>query len=363
MENTTFPWTQIIPSDTHTIPQPRDIIAPVERIRMFSDEQFESFIAEWAVSCLKPTCKEVYNMGGSGDMGRDVIAEFQDGTCNYYQCKKYDHPLAPSDIYVEIGKICYYSYIGAILLPKKYRFVSPYDVGPKLSNLLKKPGDLKQSLISNWEKYCKKEISNEMEIELSTDFLAYIEDIDFSIFGCHAIHSIIEEYRKTNYFFLRFGSPTPPPRPDAMNPPDELAPVEVKYVSKAKRAFTLSKRVIPGHDAHEVLNSANQFVAKQRKVFYVAESLRQYARRVYLDDKVFEDLKDEIYSAVQDTVEMVYPDPLTRLRQTLTTAASANTQSNPLDYQFHAVRNDDRKGVCHHLVNDDRIDWEDSIDE
>lgn len=82
---------------------PTDMIAPVERMRLFSDDQFESFVAEWAVGCIKPTCKEVYNFGGAGDKGRDVIAEFHDGTTIYFQCKKYDHPLNPSETYIEIG--------------------------------------------------------------------------------------------------------------------------------------------------------------------------------------------------------------------------------------------------------------------
>jgi len=78
--NTTFPLTPIAAPDLNKIARPTDVVAPVERVRLFSDEQFESFIAEWAISCIKPSCKEVYNLGGAGDMGRDVIAEFSDGS-------------------------------------------------------------------------------------------------------------------------------------------------------------------------------------------------------------------------------------------------------------------------------------------
>ena len=49
-------------------------------------------------------------------MGVDVAAflkspQFSDGWHNY-QCKHYDHSLYPSDIWVEIGKIIYYSHQG-----------------------------------------------------------------------------------------------------------------------------------------------------------------------------------------------------------------------------------------------------------
>lgn len=360
--NTTFSLTPIIAPSSGTIVRPTDVVAPIERVRLFSDEQFESFIAEWAVSCIKPQCKEVYNLGGAGDMGRDVIGEFDDGSYVYYQCKNYDHALAPAEMYVEIGKLCYYTYTGDIPVPTKYYFVAPYDVGPKLLGFIKNPDKFKQELINNWDRKCKKEISDKGEIALDDNLRYYIEHFDFSIFACHTMHAIIEEYRKTDYFFFRFGSPTPPARPAASLPPDKVDPIETRYIEKAKRAYALSKHLDPAKDFCATSGEANSFISSQRKIFYIAESLRQYSRRLYPDGEVFDALKDEVLSAVSDTVEMDYPDPLTRLRTTLTNAASANTTANPLDYELHVVRNDDRKGICHHLVNDSRIDWEGNED-
>lgn len=355
---TSFSLTPITAPNIGAILRPTDVITPIERVRLFSDEQFESFIAEWAVSCLKPQCKEVYNLGGAGDMGRDVIGEYSDGSYVYYQCKKYNHPLAPAEMYVEIGKLCYYTYTGDIPVPTKYYFVAPYDIGPKLLGLIKNPNKLKQELIANWDEKCKKEISDQGEIALDDNLRNYIDYFDFSIFDCHTIHAILEEYRKTDYFFFRFGSPTPPARPAALVPPDEIDPIETQYVEKAKRAYALSNHLNPADDICANSGAANNFICSQRKIFYIAESLRQYARRLYPDGEVFDALKDEVFSAVSDTVEMDYPDPLTRLKTTLTNAASANTTANPLDYELHVVKNDDRKGICHHLVNDNKIDWE-----
>lgn len=57
----------------------------------------------------------VRRFGGSGDLGVDISGFCSDkgfnGEWDNYQCKRYDHPLRPSDIWVEIGKIIYYSYI------------------------------------------------------------------------------------------------------------------------------------------------------------------------------------------------------------------------------------------------------------
>ncbi|UOF88941.1 hypothetical protein LSG31_13490 [Fodinisporobacter ferrooxydans] len=44
-------------------------IPPLQRVKSFSDEEFEAFIGEWAISCAKSLYKDVYRIGGSGDMG------------------------------------------------------------------------------------------------------------------------------------------------------------------------------------------------------------------------------------------------------------------------------------------------------
>lgn len=361
MSSSKVSLTPLAMPDMSQLSVPVNNIPPIERIRFFSDEQFEAFITEWAVSCIKPACREVYNLGGAGDKGRDVIAEFDDGTFVYYQCKKYDHALMPSDIYVELGKFCYFTHCNLIAMPTKYYFVCPYDVGPTLYDLLRNPTQLRNELLTHWDNSCQDKISKGTSIKLSPSLRMHIENLDFSIFGCKAICSIIEEYRANEqYFYLRFGGATPPKRPVDQTPPEEIAFEELKYVDKARRAFMLSKRF---SSPDEKQLKTDEFVGKQRKLFYVAESLRRYSKGIYLSDEQFLHLKSEMLSAVQDTVEMDYATPLLRLQSTLQVAAGARTDTNPLDYQFHVVKNDDRRGICHHLSNEDAISWEVSEDE
>ena len=83
-------------------------IPKVMRIRTFSPDDWEDFIEEWSMS-LTGAYVKVRRFGGSGDLGVDIAGVtseigFQDVWDNY-QCKRYDHPLRPSDIWVEIGKI------------------------------------------------------------------------------------------------------------------------------------------------------------------------------------------------------------------------------------------------------------------
>ena len=88
-------------------------IPKVMRIRTFSPDDWEDFIEEWCTS-LTGAYVKVRRFGGSGDLGVDIAgftseSGFQEVWDNH-QCKRYDHPLRPSDIWVEIGKIVYYSY-------------------------------------------------------------------------------------------------------------------------------------------------------------------------------------------------------------------------------------------------------------
>src|SRR3954463_3986304 len=65
-------------------------------------------VEEWATTLL-PAFKKVRRFGGSGDLGIDIAGFSSDsgfkGPWTNHQCERYGHPLRPSDIWVEIGKI------------------------------------------------------------------------------------------------------------------------------------------------------------------------------------------------------------------------------------------------------------------
>src|SRR5690606_10979247 len=120
-------------SSTHIqsgIPVPKPI-----RVKNFSPDEWEEFIEEWATS-LQSTYVKVRRFGGSGDCGVDIAAfctdkGFED-TCDNYQCKRYANPLRPGDIWVELGKVIYYSHIGEYTPPRKHYFVASLGVGTTL---------------------------------------------------------------------------------------------------------------------------------------------------------------------------------------------------------------------------------------
>ncbi|HEY3875873.1 MAG TPA: hypothetical protein VGM92_10375, partial [Candidatus Kapabacteria bacterium] len=129
-------------------------IPPIDRIKLFSPTQWEDFVLEWTDS-QRSEYSTVEKCAGAGDKGRDIIGIISgnDSTWDNFQCKHYDHRLAPTDVWLELAKLVYYTFHGDYSYPRRYYFAAPQGVGTTLSNLLRKPALLKSELIQNWEKY------------------------------------------------------------------------------------------------------------------------------------------------------------------------------------------------------------------
>ena len=191
-------------------------VPPIDRLKVMSADEFEELIEEWVYGYLMQKYEKVkkidkvIRLAGAGDKGRDVVAYekySKDGQelWDNYQCKHYNNPLTPSEMWVEFGKVCYYTYIGDYTVPQKYYFVSPHGVGTKLFDLLMDPEKLRYGLIENWDKHCLNKISIN-KIELKGPFKLYVEQFDFSIFDSINPGELIHQYQQTIYFPFRFGS-------------------------------------------------------------------------------------------------------------------------------------------------------------
>jgi len=212
-------------------------IPPIERIKIFSNTQWEEFVLEWADS-LRAKYSLVERCGGAGDMGRDVIAmcvEPGDSWDNY-QCKHYKDPLRPAQIWVELGKLVYYTKRGDYTYPRRYYFVAPQAAGTALSNLFKKPDKLRSGLIDAWDKYCRDKITKTETVGLDLDLRNYIDMLDFSIFEALPPLRLIDEHSKTRWHVYRFGGGLPH-RPPAEIPPPDPVETEVNYVRELLNAY------------------------------------------------------------------------------------------------------------------------------
>jgi hypothetical protein len=327
----------------------------VDRIRLFSDKEWELFIQEW-VDSLRDDYELVEKCGGAGDMGRDVIATVKDGdgAWDNYQCKHYQKALTPGDVWIELGKLAFYTLKGAYSQPRNYFFVAPQGVGPSLSNLLKKPHELRDGLIANWDRACRTEITKTAVVECDAVMKAHIESIDFSIFKTKPVLRIIEEHAKTRWHVARFGGGLPP-RPEPELPPSVPSDDEAVFVGQLRRAYA-------DHLKQDVKDVDVGLASRQdlrdhfhdaRVEFYSAEGLRTFSRDT-LPAGEFEKLQDEVHSGIRDDVRGDHADGYRRVVAAVKTARMLPLTSHPLCSRIHTR---DKGGICHQLANDGKVWW------
>lgn len=326
------------------------------RVKGFSPDDWEVFVEEWGTS-LNGSYVKVRRMGGAGDYGVDIAGfcsgDGFEGEWDNYQCKRYDHPLRPSDIWVELGKVVYYSFAKKYTPPRMYYFVASQDIGTKLEKLLNKPTELRQKLIDNWQGYCQEGITTTQEIGLSGNLLDHLNAFDFTIFSSKSHVELITEHYDTAFHSVRFGGGLPErPRPEV--PPETLGEKEVRYVRQLLDAYQDALGEELGN-AEAIANHAryNRHFRRQRERFYHAEALRNFARDT-VPDGTFSSLQDEVYHGVADIADADYQDGLERMNATVAHAAHISLTSSPL---VSVTKVQDRQGMCHQLANEDRLMW------
>ena len=332
-------------------------ISPIDKVHIMDEDTFEQFIAEWLYGCKNTQYSSIKRLGGAGDKGRDVVAYYEDGTVDYYQCKHYNNPLLPTEFYLELGKLCYYTYINEIPLPKTYYIVASKDVGRSLQDMIDTKGSLLSHLLDNWEKYCRTKITKTKKIELDDSLKEYILNFDFTIIKTYSIANIIDEHLRTIYGNIRFGG-SKVEVPKQISPPKIIDNEEMRYIEALLEAYSDHlKEEINTVDMLKDYNKYFEHLNRQRKEYYSAETIRRFVRDTFVDSKQFEVLKDEVYDGIIDVHEKDYDSGYLRLVADLEKVCDISISKCLLDSRLHCIGNSERKGTCHMLVNDNRIRW------
>ena len=332
-------------------------VLPIKMVELFSPDEWEEFIEEW-LDLKKREYFDIERLGGAGDKGRDVVAYVTKSESTYtwdcYQCKHYDQSLVPSKVYNEFGKILYYTFIKEYPIPCKYYFVAPKGCGTSLSMMLSNADVLKAEIKKNWDRYCKTKITDTTEIALEGKFLEYIDSFDFSIFSKISVKNVIEEHKKHDNHIIRFGGGLPErEKLDESFIPDSLQNNENRYIKQLLLAYGSDNSVnYLNPSMLENTPYINHF-RRARINFHYAEQLRNFTRD-NLPLETFEDFQDEIYNGVIDTAEENFDNGFKKVKEVEKLAKSLNITSNPL--KDVSVIND-RSGVCHQLVNDNKLTW------
>lgn len=331
-------------------------IPPIDRLKIVSAENFEDIVREWIAGYCKTKYTKVRKPAGAGDKGRDVIAFIGDnGDWDNYQCKHYDHPLHPGDIWLELGKLCYYTFHNHYQLPKKYYFVSPQGVGNTLGDLLDEPEKLKKELIDKWDDKCKVKITNTENIELTTELNEYIESIDFGIFTSLDPQELIEQLKTTRYFASRFGGGLQQRKKPSINS-FENKEYSLRFIEQLFEAYSDHiKTPISNLEDLKPYTDYFEHFNRNRNCFYWAEALNQFSRD-HLPPKntCFEDLKEEVYIGVVDTCNNAHKSGYENVLKTTNEATKLTLSGNAL---LEKAQIQDKIGICHHLANENKLKW------
>lgn len=322
---------------------------PYERIKSYDDKEFELFIREWVVS-LKDKY-QVRGFGGAGDKGRDVIAQDLAGRYYYYQCKHYDHALTPSDALIEFAKLVYYTFTDKIPIPCEYYILAPYDVGPKLSDLIENPTKINAELAKNWVTKYQDNICS-TSIPLSEELKHYIDAFDFSIIKTKSMLEVVSEHQTTAFYAFRFGGGLTVKRNRSISVPSTVASSEATYIQKILQAISEkeNRATISWDEVAAIPHYVNSLTI-QRERFYSAENLRVFTIRYLLTDEYFTDLSNDIYHGVFDYLERSFPDGYERMNTVLSEVAKIDLSQNLL-VKYDLVHTQDRQGICHILANE-----------
>lgn len=158
------------------------------------------------------------------------------------------------------------------------------------------------------------------------------------------------------------------PSPKQLIPPEveTEADFHLPYVTELFNAYADSS----GIDAaviNNLLSHSNnrKHFERQRKYYYQAESINQSARDIFPEDgeNEFEALKDDTYDGIIEICEENHPNCLKRVNAVMKHVSTLKANKSLLNYLPSWLGIGEQKGVCHILVNEERINWRGIEDE
>ena len=335
-------------------------IDPLVRLRTIEAGEFEDIASEWAVGYLNQfeNYKNVAQMGGSKDSGRDIVAYIDESlqTFDIFQCKKYKDPLTPSAYMSEFGKLCYYTFIGKYNVPRKYYIVASNGIGQDLRELVEHPKTINKLLIDNWDKHCKpkKKIVSE-GLPLSDELKAYIINFDFSIVSEISPPTLLEQFSKTIWYKYHFGGGIKK-RPRVAKPIEVLDEEEIRmeYVTQLMKVYGKHENVVISDvESLKPIRKLYSHFKRQRECFHNARALERFTRDELINDDIYDDLKNQVYHGVATTCDSDFDDDLKRVDETVARAQVLVIKTSELD----DITTLEKSGICHDLVNDGEMSW------
>lgn len=151
-------------------------------------------------------------------------------------------------------------------------------------------------------------------------------------------------------------------KPDALKPPNSIEQHEIRYVEELYKVYSekSGKKCSSQEDLNAEPKLKRNFDA-QRKSYYLAETIRRELRDSMLisEKDGFDVLKDEVYEGVINVRDRDFDLGYDRLNAVIDQATLIQLSNNLNNILLDWVGAGEKKGVCHILVNDERLTWMD----
>jgi hypothetical protein len=341
----------VLPHTLRMAPMP----PPKKIVSSYDPDEFEVFVQEW-IPALGRKYTAVEQHGGTGDHGIDVAGYLSrnrlEGEWHNYQCKRYSSALTWSTAVQEMRKMFVAAAAGHFTLPTRYVFVAPY-ISRSLQRQLAKPTESRAKFLLELDTAKEKFVT-----DLSSDEFTAVKGLamatDFSIFECVDIDEMLELHSTTRHWAARFPHAPFDRGPQVLLPPEQHSEMETRYVQHLLDVYCERfPDKIRSLDQVPDVADANEHLKRQRVAFYSAEALRVFARDATTPG-YFEKLMEDVYDVVVEVAEQTHSDGWERHAAVMSAAGAVQVTPTILT---PFVEPNARKGVCHHLANDDRLIW------
>ncbi len=155
--------------------------------------------------------------------------------------------------------------------------------------------------------------------------------------------------------------------PVLLKPESSFASHELPYINALCEVYAEKiGQAITSTDLPTIKPPYRQHFLEQRKAYYGAESIQRSVREIFADgEKQFDAIKDDAYEGISlILLDDCYATGYDRLRAVLEKITSTTLTKSALINIVGLISNLEKKGICHLLVNDERIkSWVKPYDE
>ena len=141
--------------------------------------------------------------------------------------------------------------------------------------------------------------------------------------------------------------------------PEEIQDEELGYVRELYSAYSNAHQVPVNSPEDLDPIKCREHFERQRKNYYLAETIHRKVRDSISDDEEngFTILKDEVETGVYEISRKKYPNGLEKADAVLDRAGMLPISVNTQNVLFNWIGAGEKKGVCHMLVNEERLEW------